>query len=294
MLISVIITNYKTWQLTEKAVRSIDRYDASNSIDEIVVVDDCSNERIPDYITHHPKVRLIVNAINMGYTSSVNRGMVEAKNEVCLLLDSDASLVEDIGSVISCFQAKEDLGILGFNLVDEQRNSTGRGDGEPNFWSIILGPKLEGMLNRYIRIRPAQKLTLYSCAIGIRKSMFIALNGFDEKFDFIDGDSDFSMRVNKTGKWKIETDDRVSIFHIGAGSPQSTSKRVIRFYKNRIKLLKKHNLFPAEYLLKSLVFLRMGIEWILISTIGRLTYSNITVKDKLHSRSEILKNIFTY
>lgn len=286
-MISVIITNYNTWDLTLRCIKAIDDIDSKNYINEIVIVDDCSTQFMPGYLKDHNKIKLIKNKTNLGYVSSVNVAFKNATNNICLLLDSDAYPISNLSYIVERFDNDPDLGVLGLSLVDEHGNTTGRGEVEPTFWSVLLGQQLEARFSKIIK--PKKKyFTLYSCGIAVRKAAFDAVGGFDESFDFLEADNDFSMKVNRS-QWNLSVDERIKVFHKGGGSHQLTSKRVIRFYKNRIKLLKKYKKYPAAGLLTPLIVSRLSVEWLAIVTIGSLKYSKEVFKDKLFSRSELIK-----
>ncbi|MDB5138671.1 MAG: glycosyl transferase family 2 [Mucilaginibacter sp.] len=286
-MISAIITNYNTWDLTLRCVKAINDIDKENYVNEIVIVDDSSTQLMPDYLKKHNKIKLIRNEANLGYAASVNVAFKNASNNICLLLDSDAYPIGNLCYIIERFKNEPDLGILGFHLVDEQNNNTGRGEAEPTFWSVLLGQQLEGKLSKINRSKEGY-YTLYSCGIAVSKAVFEAVGGFDETFDFLEADNDFSMKVNRS-KWHLSIDERVKIFHKGGGSHQLTSKRVIRYYRNRIKLLKKYEKYPADFLLTPLILGRLFIEWSVIFTIGRIKYEKEVFKDKLFSRSELMR-----
>lgn len=288
-MISLIITNYKTWDLTERCIKSVDAVDVDKIITEIIVVDDCSAEPVPHYIQQHQLVKIIVNAANQGYAKSVNIGFKHSTNDICLLLDSDAYLISNPKHIFSNFDKNSYLGLLGFKLVDEQGNKTGNGDVEANAWNLILGQQLDSLFKK-IFLRKVPIESLYSCAIAVRRTAFFEAGGFDESFDFLDADHDFSMKINRS-KWAMNVDNEIIIFHKGGGSPQLTSKRVVRYYTNRLKLLRKHHLLPNENLVKSLILARLYTELFTLSTIGRIKYAKNILSDKIYSRKQLITNL---
>lgn len=290
-MISLLITNYNTWELTERCIRSVEYVDPTKVIQEIIVVDDCSTQSAPVYIQEHPLVKIIKNEDNLGYVKSVNKAFAEATQPICLLLDSDAYLISDVALIPQMFEEQKSLGILGFHLVDEHGKSTGRGGPEPDIWSLILGQQLERSFRKLIPKR-SKYITLYSCGIAIRKKAFEAIGGFDESFDFLDADHDFSMRMNRS-EWYVATCDDVRIFHKGGGSPQLTSKRVIRFYENRLKLLRNHHKIQNEKTIKTLIKIRLYLELFFLSTFGKYKFPANVLKDKFSSRRHLINKLKT-
>ncbi|MRX45672.1 glycosyltransferase family 2 protein [Pedobacter puniceum] len=290
-MISLLITNYNTWELTERCIRSVEYADPSKVIQEIIVVDDCSTQNAPVYFQEHPLVKIIKNEDNLGYVKSVNKAFAEATQSICLLLDSDAYLISDIALIPKIFEEQKGLGILGFNLVDEHGKSTGRGGPEPDVWSLVLGQQLERSFRKLFPKR-SKYMTLYSCGIAIRKKAFEAIGGFDESFDFLDADHDFSMRMTRN-EWDIAVCDDIHIFHKGGGSPQLTSKRVIRFYENRLKLLRNHNKVKNEKMIKTLIKIRLYVELFFLSVFGKYKFSVDILKDKFSSRRHLINILKT-
>lgn len=291
-MISLIITNYNTWDLTTRCVNSVAVANAEKYIEEIIIIDDCSNQQAPESLTSNPKVRLIKNATNLGYAKSVNVGFAHAQNEICLLLDSDAYLISGVGCLPLIFEEKKDLGLLGMLLVDEQGKATGRQENEVSLWSILLGQQIHAKLGKLL-MHKSKPISLYSCGIAVRKKAFEAVGGFDESFDFLEADHDFSMKINRS-KWKIAIDDGIIIYHKGGGSFQLSSKRVIRFYQNRIKLLRKYNKLPLEGLVKFLIKIRLHLELLIIKGARKDRFDADRLEDKIYSRNFIIKHIHKF
>ncbi|MBC8109557.1 MAG: glycosyltransferase [Verrucomicrobia bacterium] len=291
-MISLIVTNYNTWQLTERCIRAAIMADNHLIVKEYIIVDDNSDEFAPQSLQQLSNTKIIRNITNIGYVASVNIGFSAANYPICLLLDSDAYPITDFSTIAMLFEKKADLGILGFRLEDEQGNATGNAEPEPNFWSVLLGQGGYAKFEKYLVHNKA--LAVFSCAMAVRKTAFQAVNGFDESFDFLDADIDFCMRINRSQHWKIETDPTIRMFHIGGGSPQLTSKRVIRFYRNRFHLLRKHNLLPMPLVIKFFVLSRLTAEYLALGLAGSFRFNKTVKADKMLARKQLITQIFNY
>lgn len=89
-MISLCITNYNRYEmLLESFVQVLN----DDRISEIVIVDDCSHISIYDKVLaavfNMPKVRLIRNAENLGMSLNKKKAIESAKNDWCIILDSD-------------------------------------------------------------------------------------------------------------------------------------------------------------------------------------------------------------
>lgn len=282
--VSVVITNYNTWRLTSRCVNEL-RGLSGERLAEIVVVDDGSPQSPPPAFP----AKVITNPTNRGYVASVNIGVGASSGDVVVLLDSDARPLTDVvGPCIDAFGSEPLLGALGFSTVDERGNETGSSDLEPDVLGLLVGQRLDQLRGRMGR-RSARRL-LFSCAIAIRRAAFDAVNGFDEGFDFLDADLDFSARLHDAG-WTQRQDPRLIAVHTGGGSPQATAIRVQRFHRNRWRYLAKHGKLRARPLLKSVLATRHAVEYCALRLIGPIVFPAAVLSDKLSGRRALLRGV---
>jgi len=284
--IAVLITNYNTWELTKRCIDKIYEYGVEE-IQQIVVVNDASTE---DCSYEFPsKVKVIHNEKNCGYVASVNIGMNYITEDLVVLLDSDAYPTMNVCSSLDKHFVDRKVGAMALHLVDDHGVTTGSHERIPSVWGLLLGQKLYSFFKS--EKKTSAPFVCYSCGVVIRREAFVSVNGFDESFDFLDGDIDFFMRLHLDG-WKMIVSQDLCVFHMGGGSPQSTAKRVLRFYRNRYKFLAKHNLLPTKYILHPLLFLRHFAEYILLQTLGLLLFNKEVLRDKKMSRRLLLQRVW--
>jgi GT2 family glycosyltransferase len=288
--ISVVVTNYNTAEHTLRCVDGVARFKGDRPV-EMVVVDDASTEPIQDRLPSW--VTLISNPTNHGYVRSVNIGVRRTRGDVVLLLDSDATPLCDVFTPIAtAFSGRPGLGALGFHLVDRAGDATGATAAEPTALGLALGQPLEQQLQRLVPSYFGTAFTIHSCAVAFRRSAFDRLGGFDEEFDFLDADTDFSMRLRRAG-WELDVDHEVQILHEGGGSPQSTSRRVGRFHANRWRLLMKHGLLPHPRVLKAALATRHAAELLLLAGPARFLLRDAAIRaDKIRGRRHLLARVW--
>jgi GT2 family glycosyltransferase len=290
MSISVVVTNYNTKSLTIRCLEGLDSQVGHQSV-QVIVVDDASTESLSGSLPTW--VELVENETNQGYVKSVNIGVGQATGEVVLLLDSDACPVSDLVTPIAdAFARNERLGGLGFHLVDAVGRPTGATQPEPTALGLALGQALEARFSNWIHRRSNDRFTVHSCALAFRRKAFIEIGGFDEGFDFLDADTDFSMRLRRAG-WEIAMEDRVRILHEGSGSPQSTATRVVRHHANRWRLLEKHGLIRHPRLLRGVLAFRHAAEFLWLSRPDLLWRGDpATRADKLNGRRKLMSPVW--
>ncbi len=118
MMVSVIIVNYNTRELTTHCIRSVYQKTIGTEI-EIILVDNASKEC--DAIVFKeafPAIHLIKSDKNLGFAAGNNLGISVAKGDYILLLNSDTELVNDAISIaVEEIQKDPDIGVLSAQLL---------------------------------------------------------------------------------------------------------------------------------------------------------------------------------
>ncbi len=87
--VSVILVTWNGLPDVEPCIRSIIDHDYPNL--ECIVIDNGSTDGTPEFISQNfPRVRLIRNTKNRGFTGGVNQGILAAGGDVIFLLNQDA------------------------------------------------------------------------------------------------------------------------------------------------------------------------------------------------------------
>ncbi len=198
MKISIIIPNFNSKNLLQKNLPKV--LDVVGNDAEIIIVDDASIDGSADYIkkqidiikTH--KIKLIENKKNLGFSSTVNRGVKEAGREIIILLNTDVCLEPDfLQPLISHFIDPHvfAVGCLDKSIENGETILRGRG----------LGKWQRGFLiHRRGEVDKTNTLWV-SCGSGaFRKSLWEKIGGLDEIYNpFYWEDIDLSYRAQKSG-----------------------------------------------------------------------------------------------
>ena len=119
-MISIIILNYNTFDLTCQCIESI--YEYTKNVDfEIIIVDNSSTVDEPDkFLELFPKIKLVKNTENRGFAGGCNDGIKVAKGDTILLLNSDTKLLNDAISITYDFlNTHPNVGIVTCRLENE-------------------------------------------------------------------------------------------------------------------------------------------------------------------------------
>ena len=212
MKVSVVIPQYKHYDLLHQVIFDLYKY-CRQDVDEIVIVDDASNDPdLDDYIKigmgmRFFPTRVFTNNENIGFLKTVNRGVEKASGDIVVILSNDVRIYKNICKEIKEFlQANEKL-ILGARLIDFNSG-----------WNEFRGriyQYLEGWL------------------IACTKKAWNELGGFDERYGLSDfEDVDFSTTAIKFGYSLVELSDGARHDH-PASSYGFNPEREIRTKKNR-------------------------------------------------------------
>jgi len=200
-----------------------------------------------------------------------------------------------VPGVRAAFSDDPELGAMALHLVDCEGTPTGAVSPEPTVLHYVLGQKASSWLRRVTRgdgPPPPERMCLHSCGMAVRQEAVEDVGGFDEGFDFLDADTDFSMRLRQAG-WRLTKSDEVTAYHEGGGSPQSTAKRVARHHRNRWRLLRKHGKLRHPGPAKAALTLRHALEYGLLRVAGSiLTNTSAEREDKLYGRRQLLRRVW--
>ena len=262
MTLGVLITNYQAWPTTLATLEAvIELCPEAAELAQIIVVDDASDA--PSIWDKDPRVTIHRNKQNLGYVRSVNVGMALLQVDVVIMLDCDARPLNAFAQEVRRhFAADEKLGSLGFTQTDDSQVLRRSGEPTPTLREFIIGPAFfsrlpASMVHWFLPAR--RRLCIHSCCMAVRRSAFLNVGGFDENFDFLDGDMDFSWSLLEHG-WNTGITPDILCFHPGGGSPQSTAQRVLRNHRNRWLLLCKHGRIELHSLVKTALFFRHLLE----------------------------------
>jgi GT2 family glycosyltransferase len=284
--LAVLLTNYNTWNLAKRGVDACFQQDRGR-FDRLLIYDDCSTEEFAGELPEG--AQLYKGCPNLGLTRALNVAFGMLKEDVVVLFDSDAYPTTPFcDDVRDLFAEDPELGLVALRTIGRTGKASQSFAAEPNVWSLLLGQNLYGRMERWLADRSG-RIVVFTCAMAVRKRAFDELNGFDEAFDWIDLDFDFSMRTNRS-RWKVAIAPGPRVFHEGGGTPQLTRKRLGRFYKNRWYLLNKFHRIRMKKLIKVLILARLSVEYAILRVAGKFLFPNETIRnDKVIGRRELIR-----
>lgn len=247
--VTVIIVTRNTCALTCAAVQSVFA-SADGLAKAVVVVDNGSTDGTAAVVRERfPTVRYLFSEVNLGFAGANNRGALGTAGEFILLLNSDARLEPDaLGQAVAWMRAHPDCGIGGAHLLNP--------DGSPqnaiaNFPTLATELLNKSLLRRLFPRRypgkeqhftePVAVETVIGAFMLIRRTVWEALGGFDERYFFFFEETDFCLGVRRAG-WRILHLPQVRVWHEQGGSAKRVSAAArIEYWRSRYRYFRKNH-----------------------------------------------------
>ena len=235
MDVDVVIVNYKSAAYTVNCVRTVRRvanYDGVNA--KIIVVNNGDDAKLDNEIMAAGEVTVINNTSNDGYGAACNRGTALGKSKCILFLNSDTTLkLGALKYALNTFANpnNKEIGIIGPAIVSEDGALTPSCSRLPNLVDLLLRTIGSHVIFKntgypFLSLAAHEK----SCEVGqvmgaalfIRRDLFVALGGFDEKLFLYYEDVDLCARSKTLGSICYYLKDS-QVSHIGrVSSSQDT------------------------------------------------------------------------
>lgn len=254
--VTVVTVNWNAGCQLRDSIDSVIAFGGSN-LGNIVVVDNGSTDGSEKTVEGLPKVKLIRTGVNLGFGKACNLGAREGSGEFLMFLNPDAAIYADtLSKVLAYMQdpGNAKVGICGVQLLDETGHvsrSCARFPSPLGFVLHALGadrvvPRLGHFMAEWDHKQTRRVDQVIGAFFLVRRGLFEALGGFDERFFVYFEEVDFSYRAYQAGWHSVYLAD-VQAFHAGGGTSNQVKARRL-FYSLRSRLLysfKHFSLFGA-------------------------------------------------
>lgn len=243
--LSIVIVNWNAGTHLVTCIKSINQF-GDGLVREVIVVDNGSTDNSDASIEGLPNITLNRTGVNLGFGKACNLGARHAKSEYLLFLNPDAALYENtLPDVLAYMQdsANAKVGICGVQLLDEAGHisrSCTRFPSPLGFVAHAIGvdrifPRFGHFMAEWDHKQTRQVDHVIGAFFLVRRELFEALEGFDERFFVYLEDLDFSYRAYQSG-WRCVYLADVQAFHAGGGTSNQIKARRL-FYSLRSRLL---------------------------------------------------------
>lgn len=243
--VSVVIVNWNAGPQLLACINSFAKY-GGVLVRRVTVVDNGSVDGSEGFIESLQNVTLLRAGTNLGFGKACNLGATQAESEYLLFLNPDATLYADtLPRVLAFMQdpANSKVGICGVQLLDEAgqvSRSCARFPSAMGFVCHAIGidrlvPRMGHFMVEWDHANTRQVDQVIGAFFLVRRDLFNALHGFDERFFVYFEEVDFSYRAQKAG-WHSVYLAETQAFHAGGGTSNQVKARRL-FYSLRSRLL---------------------------------------------------------
>ncbi len=250
---------------------------------EIFVVDNASADGSAEMVrTQFPRVHLIANGENRGFTAANNQGLSRARGRYLLLLNPDTEVVGDaLATMIRYAEANAEVGALGAKLLYPDGNTQSSRRRFPTFSTALVESTVvqewwndNRILRRYYMTDTGDdEIQRVDWVVGacllVRRQAYEQVGGLDEGFFMYSEELDWCRRIKAAGWEIVYLPTATVIHHEGKSSEQVVPARHIYFQSSKVRYFRKHHgTFQAEalrwFLLLTYVYqvAREGLKWL--------------------------------
>jgi len=232
--VTAIIVNWNDKNVIDECIQSL--LDQDRSEIEVIISDNGSKDGSIEYLQRSfPSIKIIENGKNLGFGSAINKGLVIAKGDYIIFLNSDLKLnPKCIGELVKLLESDSNIGgaIPKILHIDQQNTINSLGV-LINFTGIAY-PNLLGQ-------KDPDWIEPFESACGgifmLRREVYETVGGFDEDLFLYHEDHDLSWRIRLAG-WYLKVNPKATMYH-----HYKFNKGVRKYYsseKNRLYLLVKN------------------------------------------------------
>ncbi|MCL4468701.1 MAG: glycosyltransferase [Deltaproteobacteria bacterium] len=264
--VSIIIPNYNGRHLLERFLPSIIsacKFYTGKS--EIIIVDDSSTDDSIEFLNGIDRVKVVKKQGPRGFSRTCNKGATFAQYDILIFLNNDVEVNEDfITSLVEHFVNLTVFAVTckSYGLpVKKFRDGGKLYEFKKGFFKVHRNYDIADAKDVLVNDKLLLSFMFSAAHSAVRKSMFLEIGGFDEKFSpFNWEDADLSYRGLKRG-WEIHYEPRSIVYHMGNVTINSYHKKLlVRMIskRNRLLMLWK-NLRDPSFVLKHTMYLTVWL-----------------------------------
>jgi len=252
--LAVIIVNYNVKYFLKQCLESVYNSTSIENIEVYVVDNDSKDGSVEMVVDSFPKVKLISNKKNVGFSTANNQAIKETNADYVVLLNPDTLVQSDsFEKVIKFMDEHPDAGGLGVTMIDGNgkflpESKRGLPTPEVAFYKIFGFSKIFPKSKKfgkyhlgYLDKNETHKIEVLSGAfMAMRMETLDKVGLLDEDFFMYGEDIDLSYRITQGGYENYYYPGTTIIHYKGESTKKSSVNYVYVFYKAMAIFAKKH------------------------------------------------------
>ena len=212
-VVSVILVNFRGVDDTLEAINHLGAIDWPSDRLEIVVVENGSvDDSAARLRAAAPHVKLVVSKTNDGFAGGCNRGVEASSGEFIALLNNDARPdAQWIRAAVAKFEESDEIGAVASRVLDWDGNLVDYIGSAMTWYGMGYKPFTSEPIPKTPDV-PQDVLFGTGSAMFVRRSVYEALGGFDERYFMFFEDVDLGWRLNLRG-WRFAYEPASLAFH---------------------------------------------------------------------------------
>lgn len=294
--ISIVIVSYNVRDLLIQCLESVFKADMSDVV-EVIVVDNHSSDDSVEMIKNlYPKVKLIENKHNTGFSGANNQGMEQGEGDYFFLLNPDTEISKD--TLICLYDYAETnakVSIVAPRLLNSDGSVQMSAWRNPRLFDVILETFfLHQILNiKTYHVNSFQQATPVDTASGaalfFSRKVKEKIKGLDPELFWME-DADLCYRASRLGEI-IYLPSTTVIHHSGKSTKTNYNIPISNQLISKLKFFKKHSTSLNYFL--ACIFSLLHIITRIILFLGLSIYSK-QASYKLKAYLYTFKKFFRY
>lgn len=269
MSLTIVIVNYNTERLLKDCLHSV--YSGANGTPmDIWVVDNNSRDNsIPMVRSLFPRVKVIENSTNVGFSMANNAAISRSRSDYVLLLNPDTLIIDDaIERVVRFMNEHPKVGIAGCKVLNRDGTlqlACRRSIPTPKvaFYRLTglsrLFPENKTVARYNMTYESPDHIHEVDAVSGaflmIRREAVRQVGLLDERFFMYGEELDWCLRVKRAG-WAVMYYPAAEIIHYkGESTKYNSRKAAVEFYRAMYLFHKKHFAADHSFLTNALIYL---------------------------------------
>lgn len=253
-MLSIIIVNYNAGTFLKECIDSIYKESITTPFDVWVVDNNSQDNSITMIKEYFPRVNVIENSTNIGFSKANNMVIAKTKSDYVLLLNPDTIIVNHaIEKMVRFMYNHPETGISGCKVLNEDGTlqlASRRSIPTPGiaFFRIIglsrLFPKSKIMAKYNLTYldpdKPEEVDAVSGAFLMIRRKVIDDIGMLDERFFMYGEDLDWCLRAKKAAWTVMYYPGAEIVHHKGECSRSNSRKAAFEFYRAMCLFHKKH------------------------------------------------------